>query len=459
MMAENFYKGNWNIFLPQVNWHGPGPSYQGREFQTVTYIAAIIYTIIGVHDWVGRCISVLFGLLGIIFLYKLIDLIWNREIAILGSLILAVLPGSVFIDRSFLPDPAMTSLATTSLWLFAKYTYDKKLWSIVLSLIVLTLACLTKPQALTVIFPMTYLALAQRRELIFDHNHIRLIIAVSLLGILIFTTYYLWTLYVGTNFPPYHIAGAGKFIWDDDFSLWLSNWYYLPRILSIVKNYLWGWTVLGLGCVGLTLPMLVNMRIEHPWVFHFWGFGLVVDYLIEAKHLSIDLHNLSIASPSAAALSGLGLVIICRDCMAKLLGERLRRTIYALALLAIAVPGQLHLRKWFDGGYWPYYELGKELARISEPDDLLVSWGEVPIAIYYSGLNGWQFPPADVWFYWDKIDTQQLVGLLESLRKRGAKWLVITSQYPEIDPLLNEYINLHYELVHDSSAGKIYRSP
>jgi hypothetical protein len=208
--------------------------------------------------------------------------------------------------------------------------------------------------------------------------------------------------------------------------------------------------------------MLVNVTIERPWVFHFWGFALVVDYLIEAQHLATDQHNMSIASPSVAALSGLGLVIICRDFMAKLLSEKFRRTIYALALLAIAAPGPITSSfskgKWFDGDYWPYYDLGKELARISESNDLLVSFGRIPIAIYYSGLHGWQFPPADVWPYQHKIGTPELVNLLESLRRRGARWLVVTSDQPEIEPLLKDYISLHYELVHDSSAGKIYRA-
>jgi len=461
MMADNFYKGNWNIFLPQVNWGGPAPSYQAREFQTVTYIAAILYKIVGKHDWIGRCISILFGMFGIISLYRLIDLIWDREIAILGSLILAVLPGSIFIDRSFLPDPAMTSLATASLWLFAKYTSERKLSSLVLSITMLTLACLTKPQALTVILPMAYLAILQRHERTFERNHIRLIFVLSSLGFFLFGTYYLWALYLGTHFPPYHIAGAGKFIWENSLSSWLSNWYYLPSNFSIVKNWLWGWVVLGLTCAGLILPMLVNNRIERPWVFHFWGFAFLIDYLLEAQHLSTDEHNMSIASPLAASLAGLGLVLIWRNIKPKFLNEEFKSTIYALVLLAIAIPGQLHLRKWFADIYWPYYELGNELARMSEANDLLVSFGKVPIAIYYSGLHGWQFPPADVWVYMKEhtIDGPQRINLLESLRKRGARWIVITwDHYPTQEPLLNDYLNSRYELVYDSPAGKIYRS-
>src|SRR5688572_9471487 len=69
MMAQNFYRTSWNIFYPEVNWVGPGLGYQGREFQTVSYIAALFYVLFGQHDWIGRCVAVAFGLLGIFALY------------------------------------------------------------------------------------------------------------------------------------------------------------------------------------------------------------------------------------------------------------------------------------------------------------------------------------------------------------------------------------------------------
>src|SRR6266404_7394197 len=51
MMAGNFYHGSWNIFYPKVNWSGPDPGYSGFEFQTVSYIAALLYVITGEHEW------------------------------------------------------------------------------------------------------------------------------------------------------------------------------------------------------------------------------------------------------------------------------------------------------------------------------------------------------------------------------------------------------------------------
>jgi len=82
MMAENFYRTNGNIFYPEVNWSGPGPNYQGREFQTVTYVAALFYHILGQQDWIGRSVAVVFGLWGIFALYQLVRCVWDEPRAL-----------------------------------------------------------------------------------------------------------------------------------------------------------------------------------------------------------------------------------------------------------------------------------------------------------------------------------------------------------------------------------------
>src|SRR5215831_10220582 len=95
MIAQNFYRGHWNILYPEVDWGGPGPNYQGREFQTVTYVAAILYHVFGQHEWVSRSVTVSFGLWGIFALYKLIRRVWDDERALVGAGLMSVLPGAV----------------------------------------------------------------------------------------------------------------------------------------------------------------------------------------------------------------------------------------------------------------------------------------------------------------------------------------------------------------------------
>ena len=60
MIAENFYRTGFNIFYPRVNWAGNTPGYVGTEFPLVPFIASMVYGVFGVHDWIGRSISVLF---------------------------------------------------------------------------------------------------------------------------------------------------------------------------------------------------------------------------------------------------------------------------------------------------------------------------------------------------------------------------------------------------------------
>src|SRR5215211_1838749 len=121
MMAENFYRKSWNIFYPEVNWTGSAPGYQGREFQTVTYITALLYLFLGQQDWIGRAVALGFGLWGIFALYQLVRRVWDEQRAIIAAAVMALLPGAIKLDRSFIPDPAMVALVTTSLWLFVLY--------------------------------------------------------------------------------------------------------------------------------------------------------------------------------------------------------------------------------------------------------------------------------------------------------------------------------------------------
>jgi hypothetical protein len=69
MIAENFYRTSFNIFYPQVNWAGNAPGYVGTEFPLVSLIAALLYGIFDVQDWIGRSVSVLFYALSLPFLY------------------------------------------------------------------------------------------------------------------------------------------------------------------------------------------------------------------------------------------------------------------------------------------------------------------------------------------------------------------------------------------------------
>jgi 4-amino-4-deoxy-L-arabinose transferase-like glycosyltransferase len=113
----------------------------------------------GEHDWVGRTVAAMCGVWGIFALYQLVRRVWDEEHGLLSAAVLALLPSSVFIDRSFLPDPAMVALMTTSVWMLVAYLQTDRLSFLVLAGITGTWGLLTKLPGLVVGLAMIYATL------------------------------------------------------------------------------------------------------------------------------------------------------------------------------------------------------------------------------------------------------------------------------------------------------------
>jgi hypothetical protein len=167
---------------------------------------------------------------------------------------------------------------------------------------------------------------------------------------------------------------------------------------------------------------------------------------------------MSILNPIAAALSGLVIVLLCRQLPINAL-RRKQRIIFCVCLILInAIIGQIALRNYFEDGYIREYRLGKVIASLSDPGDLMISLGLEPITIYYSGLYGWVFPPAEYWAD-EKLyyDSNERILMLNKLREEGAEWLSIPngSFDREKEPILSDYLNESCILMEYKSSGTI----
>jgi hypothetical protein len=450
MMASNFYHRSWNIFYPQVNWTGPSPGYQGREFQTVTYIAALLYIVAGEHDWIGRSVAVLFGLWGIFALYQLVRRVWDEERALLAAAVLALLPGSILFDHSFLPDPAMVALMTTSVWMLVAYLQTERLSLLLLFGLTGAWGLLTKLPGLIVAVAMIYatLTILRAREKL-NQRKLAAIGIVAILSLLPAMAYYLWALHLGHTYPPYHIAGEGNWLWNEGLRTWLDKKYFLPVLSRHFSDWIWTQPVIILVALGIIFPFLGlssreytadvargrSMPAKAPWLFHWWFLGVVPCYLIAAKELVINMYNFEIINPPAAALASHAIIttasVVTKVTPASV-RSLLKATVIAVCLATIALLGATRLRRW----YYPYleqsYELGLALRDVSQPRDLVVTipynLGN-PIAIYYSGRRGWPFPPPNPTrdFIEMSPDDSESIELFEQLRLQGATWLGIVA--------------------------------
>ncbi len=474
MMAQNFYRGQWNILYPEVDWGGPGPNYQGREFQTVTYIAALLYKMFGQHDWVGRCVAVAFGLWGIFALYQLTRRVWDHERALVSAALMSVLPGAVFIERSFLPDPAMVALVVTSLWLLVAYCQTKKMQYLALSVVVGALGFLTKLPGIILGIPAAYAiyAILGRRAL--ERKQFLGLLAAAMSILATAAGYYLWARYLSLAYPPHHFAGANQFVSPDKIGHWIERSYFLPELGRQLFGWLWTWPPAVLVLIGLLCSPSKKEKAEPerkaaPWLFHWYGAALVGQYLIEAQHLVEDPNNMHLWNPFAAAMGGHA-IISMTQWLRRRDFEYLRIAATVAIIVVVGAVGRQQLESRYRPAYAPSYHIGTTLSKIAKANDLVVSVGLNPCTIYYSGLRGWTFPPTEVWHTalgWDYGDLD--IESMKSLWAQGAKWLVISNsndEYPNADDLKRgrgrkiwSFIRNNFELHVDDEDGMIFRLP
>jgi 4-amino-4-deoxy-L-arabinose transferase-like glycosyltransferase len=462
-----------------VNWTGPGPSYQGREFQTASYIAALLYRLFGQRDWVGRAVSVAFGLLGVFALFQLARRVWDDERAVLAASVMAVLPGGFFIDRSFIPDPAMVALVTTSVWLFVAYLQTGRTGYLLLAGLIGVWGFCTKLPGLIVGLPMAYAVIAiTGRERLTRAKTLAPLGLFAAMTLAPAAAYYFWARHLALAYPPHHFAGDGNWLWDDGLKSWLAQGYFLPRLGQIFKDWMWTEPVIILLALGLILVAFDRRRDRQPahvrpgkpsgkapWLFHYWMLAGVVFYVIGAKELVKNPWNLHIINPAAAALAGYAIVSIAS--VAALKKRRVAATLVTGALLLTIL---FYARSGLRWLYNPYaaesYHMGLALGEVSAPEDLVVTmandFGD-PVAIYYSRRRGWVFPPAEPAKAWDRLPEQdgEAIRLFEELRSRGAAWLGIVEEQRRSllkdRPALVEHFGRACELKLNSDMFSVYR--
>jgi len=60
-IAKNFYEDGYNILWPETDYSADRPGYIEIEFQLVTFLTALLYPIFGIHEWVGRAVTISFS--------------------------------------------------------------------------------------------------------------------------------------------------------------------------------------------------------------------------------------------------------------------------------------------------------------------------------------------------------------------------------------------------------------
>ncbi len=427
MMSDNFRTGGWNIFFPEVSWTGPGPSYQGREFQLFSYMVAILHALFGWHDWFGRLLATIFSAITLFSLHRITALVWTERHAHAAALCYALMPATVMIDTSYLPDSTMLAFITLGVWMYLRYWTTGAPILLVIAASSFTLGALSKLPGLGAGLVIVFLAivLAMRGEV----RRARDTGIAAVIGLAVVIAWYAWAIYLGTHYPPFHVAGSG-YVWELGLAEFFENGYYLGSLWNLSVWWLYGYPFITLLAVGLWTMPTHGALGEDPaleFVPFLWLLAGIVIYLLAAKEITSNPWNLHMLHVPVAMFCGHALVgLIGQGTTARLsIREMVRSVLLIFAMVGLAtLPLVTRMKE-------PQAEearlLGQELETLASPGDLVIAVApEVgdPIGVYYSRGRGWVFPLGGGQTDWSTFgaDGPEAIATFEDLRDQGARW-------------------------------------
>lgn len=157
-ITRNFFENGYNLFYPQVDWGGNTAGFVESEFPVYQFVIALFYKIFGIHEFIGRLISIGFSAISLLLFYKIVLILINQKTAMWSAFIYSILPLNIFYSRVFMPEPLLIMSILSGIYFFIRWTESSRISHFSLSLIFISIACLIKIPTLYIGLPLAFLS-------------------------------------------------------------------------------------------------------------------------------------------------------------------------------------------------------------------------------------------------------------------------------------------------------------
>lgn len=460
MIARNFFRHGFKILRPEVDWFGGLSSFWRIEFPLTSYITAFLYSLFGIHEFLGRLVSVAFSLGCIYVIYIFTEMLFSRRIAIYASLLFAVSPLAIYFGRAFMSDSAMLFFSILSLCCFFRWIEKGSKVDYLLAVAASSIAFLLKLPSLYLCVPLFYIGYSKLRSKIFLKPPMYIFFLISLLPSLV------WYSNTSNNMINFYITNKSNLA-----TLLKPDFY--RRILESLSIFVL--TPLGsfLALLGFILP--INKRAGY--FLHFWLLGIII-YTLVAPELNYIHYHYQLPLVPVFVISAARVLDRLHN------QDEYKRTIFSkinlkltisMLLIAILITSFISTT--------PFYKTNHVTLKASQAVNALTERNAIVIAgrcmqqapLYYTDRKGWETnedPGGLLAYSWsanlDKynfpkekgqaLEMPDEVGLIKFLIQRGAGYYFTTNMgIFNKEPDLREFLYSNFEVLHKADGFVIFK--
>lgn len=409
MVAKYFYEEKMNILYPKIPIKGNEPFYQALEIQLTPYIAAIFYRILnGIHTEVLRAISIVFTVLAIYMLYKLMAVLFDKEIALISVFIFSFSPISIYLGRSANFEMPIIFFNIATIYSFYRWTKTERMLHALMANSAFIFAVSLKLPNLYLLFPLGLMAFTRWKWRLFARNwHF-------LISFIIILVWQGWEHYLRITYPDINWLHFSLAYNLQSIQQCFTSLDFYKKVYSDALNYV-------LTPLGLSFPLiglLLKRENENEKILYCWLFSLILFYVVMPEglwaHGYYHVHYL----PIAAFLAAKGFLFTVKRDYSKFRFADFKSITIVFGLLFLLLSARYFI---------PFYTIPENKGHVlksaeyvkatTQRDDLIISCVDSPgVLLYYSDRRGWP-----VEFSYKGIEG---ISILEDLRSKGASYFV-----------------------------------
>ncbi len=442
-ITYNLFQNGFNFLYPQISLL-PEPRYFLLEPPIYNTIVAFLYKVFGVHEELGRLVSILAFAGTAYFIFIIASKHLNKSVAKAAVFVFSFSPLSIIYTRGFQPDTLALFFLTALVFYVSEWFDgdDRAFWP---ALIFGLLTFLSKQTYMFILISFLIMGLLIKgKQILFEKR-------VYIFTILTAIPSIVWSFHSRKTtelFPNNFYSGNFDF----------SNWFYLPTFLDyeFYKNIFFWLSGLILTPVGFTLFLIglfIKIKPKGDTLLKAWLIGVIIFDLIFHQHAyTHEYYHLPLL-PIASIIIGKAWWFLFEE--NNLIRDASRFSLkpfkyFLLGTTLVMVLG------YANGAFRlpPIYDRIEEKIKFfdnhTKDNDLVISstW----VALYYSRNKGWLLPHNDKILKRkysnlidDKSQQNSRVFLLEKFRDQGASYFFALnpgSFYK--DKALSSYLEKNY---------------